>query len=217
MFIIGVSGLSGSGKSSVSRILGEKFPGKVAVLEHDMYYHAKQNRPEIHNYDHPDALETNLLITHINELQNGRDIYRPIYNFKVSDRSSETVKISPHPILVIEGLLIFCIPELMPLFDLRLYIDVPLDLAFIRRLKRDHIERGRTVKSIVEQYERTVRDAAINMVQPSRYFADIVIPQGVTNVAGIEVIFGKINDLLRGNPSGLLRRNDTENTSETKS
>ncbi|MBF0547862.1 MAG: uridine kinase [Candidatus Riflebacteria bacterium] len=206
MYIIGVSGLSGSGKSSVSKALKERFPGEVTVLEHDMYYHAKKNHPEIANYDHPDALETDLMIQHINDLQNSKTIQRPIYNFKISDRSEETFEIGPHPILLIEGLLIFCIPELMPLFDLRIYIDVPLDLAFIRRLKRDHIERGRTVKSIVEQYERTVRDAAINLVQPSRYLADVIIPQGISNVVGLEVLFGKINDLLRGHPDGLIRK-----------
>lgn len=206
MYIIGVSGLSGSGKSSVSRIIEEKFPGKVCILEHDMYYHAKKNRPKISNYDHPDALETELLIRHIHELQSGRPIDRPSYDFKVSDRRPETVKVDPHPICIIEGLLIFCIPELTPLFDLRIYIDVPLDMAFIRRLKRDHIERGRTVASIVEQYERTVREAAINLVQPSRYMADIVVPGGMTNLVGIEVLFGKLNDLLRTHPDGKVRK-----------
>ncbi|MBF0502461.1 MAG: uridine kinase [Candidatus Riflebacteria bacterium] len=206
MYIIGISGLSGSGKSSISRVLEQQFPGQVCILEHDMYYHAKKNRPLISNYDHPDALETDLLINHIHEMQNGRPIERPIYDFKVSDRCQETVTIKPFPILVIEGLMIFCIPELMPLFDLRIFVDVPLDLAFIRRLKRDHIERGRTVQSIVEQYERTVREAAINLVQPSRYFADIVIPQGSNNVVGLEVLFGKISDLLRSHPDGLIRK-----------
>ncbi|MFZ2957575.1 MAG: uridine kinase [Candidatus Ozemobacteraceae bacterium] len=206
MYIIGISGLSGSGKSSISRIIEQQFPGQVCILEHDMYYHAKKNRPQISNYDHPDALETDLLINHIHELQNSRSIERPMYDFKVSDRCQETLAIKPHPIIIIEGLLIFCIPELMPLFDLRIFVDVPLDLAFIRRLKRDHIDRGRTVKSIVDQYERTVREAAINLVQPSRYFADIVIPQGSNNVVGLEVLFGKINDLLRNHADGLIRK-----------
>ena len=166
MYIIGISGLSGSGKSSVSRAVLERFPGKICVLEHDMYYHSQKNKPTIKNYDHPDALETSLLIKHINELRNGRSIERPIYDFTASDRLEKTVKVDPLPILIIEGLLIFQIPELIPLFDLRIYIDVPLDRAIIRRIKRDHIDRGRTVQSIIKQYESTVRDAAINLVQP---------------------------------------------------
>jgi len=207
MYIIGISGLSGSGKSSVSKAIVHHFPGKVCTLEHDMYYYPKKGRSPIRNYDHPDALDTNLLISHINELRNGRSIKRPIYDFKNSDRLDETVTIAPHPILIVEGLLIFCIAELMPLFDLRIYIDVPLDVAVIRRLKRDHIERGRTVKSIISQYERTVRDAAINLVQPSRYIADLIIPHGSNNLVALEVLFGKIKDLLlTSQPTGLIPR-----------
>lgn len=210
MYIIGICGLSGSGKSSVSRAVLERFPGKICVLEHDMYYYAQKDKPKIHNYDHPDALETGLLINHINELRNGRTIERPIYDFKVSDRKTETVKITPHPILIIEGLLIFNIPELMPLFDLRIYIDVPLDKAIIRRIKRDHIDRGRSVQSIITQYESTVRDAAINLVQPSRYLADIVMPQGANNLVALEVLYGKIRDLLSSgdHPHGFINNSE---------
>ena len=206
MYIIGICGLSGSGKSSVSRAVLERFPGRIAVLEHDMYYYAKKDKPKIHNYDHPDALETGLMIQHINEMRNGRSIKRPIYDFKTSDRLEETVEIAPHPILIVEGLLLFNIPELMPLLDLRIYVDVPLDMAIIRRIKRDHIDRGRTVKSIIDQYESSVRDAAIHLVQPSRYLADLIIPQGATNLAGLEVLYGKIRDLLsRGDhPNGFI-------------
>ena len=206
MYIIGICGLSGSGKSSVSRAVVERFPGKIGVLEHDMYYYAKKDKPKIMNYDHPDALETGLMINHINELRNGRSIERPIYDFKTSDRLEETVEIAPHPILIVEGLLLFNIPELIPLLDLRIYVDVPLDMAIIRRIKRDHIDRGRTVKSIISQYESSVRDAAINMVQPSRYLADLIIPQGASNLAGLEVLYGKIRDLLsRGDhPNGFI-------------
>ncbi|HEY9071792.1 MAG TPA: uridine kinase [Candidatus Ozemobacteraceae bacterium] len=195
IYVIGISGLSGSGKSSVSKAIAKRFPGKVSILEHDMYYRPKGQQP-IKNYDHPDALETDLLIKHIYELKNGRSIERPIYDFKISDRLKETVTVKPHPILVVEGLLLFCIAELMPLCDLRIYVDVPLDIAVIRRLKRDHIERGRTVKSIISQYESTVRDAAISLVQPSRYVADLIIPHGSNNQVGLEVLYGKINDLL---------------------
>lgn len=207
MYIIGISGLSGSGKSSVSKAILDYFPGQASVLEHDMYYYAKKDRPPIKNYDHPDALETSLLIKHINELKSGRPIERPIYDFKTSDRLAETVRLEPRPVLVIEGLLIFCIPELMPLFDLRIYIDVPLDQAIIRRIKRDHIERGRTVQSIIQQYESTVRDAAINLVLPSRYLADLIIPQGSNNHVALEVLFGRIRDLLAsgGKSAGIIK------------
>ncbi|GAB4269911.1 MAG: uridine kinase [Candidatus Rifleibacteriota bacterium] len=207
MYIIGICGLSGSGKSSVSRAVLERFPGKICVLEHDMYYYAKKDKPKILNYDHPDALETSLMIKHINALRNGKTIQRPIYDFKISDRIEETVEIKPHPILIVEGLLLFNIPEIMPLLDLRIYIDVPLDIAIIRRIKRDHIDRGRTVKSIISQYESTVRDAAINLVQPSRYLADLIIPQGASNLAALEVLYGKIRDLLSRSeqPNGLIK------------
>lgn len=195
IYVIGISGLSGSGKSSVSKAIAKRFPGKVSILEHDMYYRAKSQQV-IKNYDHPDALETDLLIKHIYQLKDGKSIERPIYDFKTSDRLKETVTIKPHPILVVEGLLLFCIAELMPLCDIRIFVDVPLDVAIIRRLKRDHIERGRTVQSIIAQYESSVRDAAISLVQPSRYVADLIIPHGSNNQVGLEVLYGKINDLL---------------------
>lgn len=210
MYIIGICGLSGSGKSSVSRAVVDRFPGKISVLEHDMYYYAKKDKPKILNYDHPDALETGLMINHINELRSGRGIERPIYDFKTSDRLEESVKIAPRPILIVEGLLLFNIPELMPLLDLRIYVDVPLDMAIIRRIKRDHIDRGRTVKSIISQYESSVRDAAIHMVQPSRYLADLIIPQGASNLAGLEVLYGKIRDLLSkgDHPNGFINNQE---------
>jgi uridine kinase len=210
MYIIGICGLSGSGKSSVSRAVLERFPGKICVLEHDMYYYAKKDKPTIRNYDHPDALETSLLIKHINELRNGRAIERPIYDFKASDRRSDTVKIEPHPFIIVEGLLLFTFAELMPLFDLRIYIDVALDKAIIRRIKRDHIDRGRTVQSIITQYESTVRDAAINLVQPSRYLADLIIPQGASNLVALEVLYGKIRDLLSSgdDPNGIIHKSE---------
>lgn len=216
MYIIGISGLSGSGKSSVSKALLGRFPGKISVLEHDMYYYAKKDNPEIRNYDRPDALETGLLISHINELRSGNVVERPIYDFKNSDRDSKTVRIEPRPILIVEGLLLFSIAELMPILDLRIYIDVPLDKAIIRRIKRDHCDRGRTVISIINQYENTVRDAAINMVQPSRYLADIIIPQGATNLVALEVIYGKIRDLLSTgeDPTGFIQ--DSERIAKSK-
>lgn len=209
MYIIGICGLSGSGKSSVSRAVLERFPGKICVLEHDMYYYAKKDKPVIRNYDHPDALQTDLLISHINGLRSGASIQRPIYDFTVSDRKLETVEIKPHPILIVEGLLLFNIAELMPIFDLRIYIDVPLDKAIIRRIKRDHVDRGRTVQSIITQYENTVRDAAINMVQPSRYLADLIIPQGASNRVALEVLYGKIRDLLTSDkPDGFIKNEE---------
>jgi uridine kinase len=205
MYIIGICGLSGSGKSSVSKAVVERFAGKIGVLEHDMYYYSKKDKPVIKNFDHPDALETNLLVKHINMLRSGEAIERPIYDFTSSDRKKKTVTIEPHPILIVEGLLIFNIPELMPLFDLRIYIDVPLDKAIIRRIKRDHVDRGRTVESIIKQYNSSVRDTAINMVQPSRYLADLIIPQGASNLVALEVLYGKIRDLLASDkPHGFI-------------
>ncbi len=206
MYIIGICGLSGSGKSSVSQAVMERFAGNICVLEHDMYYYSQKDKPVIKNYDHPDALETGLLINHINALRAGESIERPIYDFTTSDRKKETVTIEPQPILIVEGLLIFNIPELMPLLDLRIYIDVPLDKAIIRRIKRDHITRGRDVESIIKQYSSTVRDAAINLVQPSRYLADLIIPQGASNLVALEVLYGKIRDLLASErPHGFIK------------
>lgn len=211
MYIIGISGLSGSGKSSVTRAVLERFPGKISYLEHDMYYYAKKDRPVIQNFDHPSALETSLLIKHINDLRSGKSVERPIYDFKVSDRSDKTVRVDPKPILIVEGLLLFNIPEIMPLLDLRIFVDVPLDVAIIRRIKRDHVERGRSVQSIITQYESTVRDAAIHLVQPSRYLADLIIPQGANNLAALEVLYGKIRDLLGSkNPDGFIRSSEND-------
>ena len=179
--IIGIAGPSGSGKSFLAERILDALPDRSgAILSQDHYYRERSDltlaaRQNI-NYDHPDALEFSLLSAHLRQLRQGRRITHPLYDFSQHNRRAESGALVPHDYILVDGILLFAIPELLPLFDLKVYVDTPLDICFIRRLRRDVQERGRTVASVIDQYLHSVRPMFQQFVAPSRGNADVIVP-----------------------------------------
>ncbi|MFH2010216.1 MAG: uridine kinase [bacterium] len=181
--IIGIAGGTGAGKTTIARRLSEPLPsGTVAVIEHDAYY---RDRPELSyeersalNFDHPDALDNDLLYEHLQALKAGRSIEKPQYNFRTHRRKAETVPIAPHPVVIVEGILIFGEKRLRDLMDIKFFVDTDPDIRVLRRLKRDINERGRDFDSVRHQYYDTVRPMHLEFVEPSKRYADLIIPEG---------------------------------------
>jgi uridine kinase len=201
---IGVAGGTGSGKTTVSNQIMERVGQKnIAYIPHDAYYKDLSNlsddeRDRI-NFDHPDSLDTELMIEHINRLQLGEPVNIPIYDFTTDRRKEETLSIGSQPIILVEGILIFTERELRNLLDIKIYVDADADLRFIRRLKRDVNERARSVDSIIEQYLGTVRPMHLKFVEPSKRYADVIIPQGGFNLVAIDMVADRIRSMLRTN------------------
>ncbi len=200
--VIGIAGGSGSGKTTVAQALMERVGAEhVAFLPHDAYYHDFSHLPPEArarvNYDHPDALETSLLIAHIERLKAGEPIERPIYDFTRHARAAETVRVEPRPIILVEGILIFAEPALRRLLDIKIYVDTDADIRFIRRLLRDVEERGRTVESVIRQYLETVRPMHLEFVEPSKRYADIIVPEGGFNTVALDMLTARLQALLR--------------------
>ena len=200
--VIGIAGGSGSGKTTVAQALMKRVgPQHVAWMPHDAYYRdfsrlAPEERAQV-NYDHPDALETSLLVDHVRALREGEAIERPIYDFTRHARLTETVRVEPRPIVLVEGILIFVEPELRRLLDIKIYVDTDADLRFIRRLLRDVEERGRTVESVIRQYLTTVRPMHLEFVEPSKRYADIIIPEGGFNTVALDMLTARLQALLQ--------------------
>jgi len=198
--IIGLAGGSGSGKSTIlRRLLDDLGPDRVSVLEHDAYYKDLadvpfEDRVRV-NYDHPDSLETPLLVEHIEELLAGRAVEKPVYDFANHTRAKETQRIDPTPIIIVEGILVLAEPELTSRMDIRLFVDTDDDIRLIRRIRRDMVERGRTLESILEQYEGTVRPMHIEFVEPSKRQADVIIPRGGHNAVAFDLVLARIRQL----------------------
>ncbi|HEX8493693.1 MAG TPA: uridine kinase [Pyrinomonadaceae bacterium] len=199
--IIGICGGTGSGKTTVAnRILESVNAQDVAFIQQDSYYRNLKDLPldyrQAVNFDHPDALDNDLLVHHIRKLRSGGAVELPIYDFKTHTRSIETLLIEPKPIVIIEGILIFADARLLEQMDIKIFVDTPDDIRFIRRLRRDVAERGRTVDSVIEQYLNTVRPMHMQFVEPSKRYADIIIPEGGHNLVSIDLISGKIRERL---------------------
>ncbi len=200
--LIGIAGGSGSGKTLVARtIVRELGSNRVVIIDQDSYYKDIEDIPfrdrEARNFDHPDAFDNELLKHHIRELLAGRSIEGPIYDYTEHRRLGETRRIGEHLIVVLEGILIFVDPELRAMMDIKLFIDADPDVRFIRRLRRDLVERGRSVDSIVRQYEESVRPMHLQFVDPSKRHADVIIPEGGHNAVAIDLVKTKIRELLR--------------------
>jgi uridine kinase len=200
--VIGVAGGSGSGKTTVVRQIVQCLgPDQVTVLHHDSYYrdagHLPLEQRQQINYDHPDSLETELLIHHVEELRAGNGIDRPVYDFAEHLRTAGTIRIEPKPVVLIEGILVLAEPELRKVMDLKIYIDTDADLRVLRRLGRDLIERGRTVESVTKQYLATVRPMHLQFVEPSKRYADIIVPEGY-NEGAVGTVTSMIRDVLAG-------------------
>lgn len=199
--VIGVAGGTGSGKTTVaSRILDRVGTEHITYIAHDAYYRDLSHLPERLraqvNFDHPDALETELLVEHLKQLREGHPVEIPIYDFTAHVRTERKRQIDVAPVVIVEGILVFVEPELRRLFDVKIYIDTDADVRFIRRLRRDIEERGRSVESVCEQYLSTVRPMHLEFVEPSKRYADVIIPEGGFNEVAIEMVAARITGLL---------------------
>lgn len=196
-FVLGVAGGTGSGKTTVSsRIRAAVGSEHVAYLQHDSYYHDHSHMPPEErakcNYDHPDSLDTILLIQHLQMLLEWRPVQTPIYDFAAHLRLTETLTVVPAEIILIEGILIFVEPELRSMMDMRIYVDTAADIRFIRRMRRDVHERGRSLDSIVNQYLNTVRPMHLEFVEPSKRHADVIVPEGGNNRVAMDMIVSRL-------------------------
>jgi uridine kinase len=201
-FVIGIAGGSGSGKTTIAEMVVENVGSdRVVIIPHDAYYrHAPhlpfEDRTRV-NYDHPDSLETELLIHHVEQLRAGTGIDRPVYDFSEHLRTVQTERIEPKPVVLIEGILVLAEPDLRKVMDLKIYIDTDADLRVLRRLERDIVERGRTVASVTSQYLATVRPMHLQFVEPSKRYADIIVPEGY-NKGAVGTVTSMIRDVLAG-------------------
>ncbi len=200
--VIGIAGGSGSGKTTVlERIVDACGPEGIAVLDHDAYYRDLSHRPMEErakfNFDHPDALETALMREHLDRLIAGQSIEKPIYDFKTHRRREATRQISPEPVIIIEGILILAEPLLVEQMDIKIYVDAADDIRLMRRIRRDIEERGRSIESVLKQYERTVRPMHLEFVEPSKRKADVIIPRGGHNEVAIHMVLARIDALLQ--------------------
>lgn len=200
--VIGIAGGSGSGKTTVAQeLLRRVGADRIAYLQHDSYYKDLRMLPSSQhseiNFDHPNALETELLIEHIIALREFRPIHVPIYDFSTDTRKAETFTVRPSNVILVEGILLYVEPDLRKMFDVKIFVDADADIRFIRRLHRDLTERGRSTESVIEQYYATVRPMHLEFVEPSKRYADVIIPEGGHNVAALDMVTARIELLLK--------------------
>ena len=199
--LIGIAGGSGSGKTLVAkRIFDELGSDKVIIIQQDSYYkdlnHLTLEERKKQNFDHPDAFDDQFLISQLRALLTGKSVDQPVYDYKIHSRKKETKRIGEHVIIVLEGILILHDPELRSLMDIKIYVDTDADVRLIRRIRRDVTERGRSLDSILNQYENSVRPMQLQFVEPTKRYADIIIPEGGYNLVAIDLIKTKIKSLL---------------------
>lgn len=198
--IIGIAGGTGSGKSTLAENIEKEFKHNITMLSHDYYYKSNEGLPfeerKKLNYDHPDAFETNLLIEHLSKLKNGETIRRPSYSFVEHLREKETFEVVPKKVIIVEGILLFENKTLRDMMDIKIFVDADADIRFIRRLLRDVGERGRTLDSVIEQYCTTVKPMHEQFVEPSKKYADIIVPEGGYNQVALNMIVEKIRSII---------------------
>lgn len=201
-FFLGVTGGTGSGKTTVARaILEAAGPERIAHLEQDSYYRdvdwqAAGRDPATYNFDHPAALDHELLLHHLRELAAGRAIERPVYDFTIHRRAAETVHVPARPVVLVEGIMLLAEPEVRDLLDFKIFVDTDADVRLIRRLRRDVNERGRDPEDVLRQYEETVRPMHLEFVEPSKRWADVIIPEGGENRVALEMVIARVEKLL---------------------
>ncbi len=199
--VIGIAGGSGSGKTTVAQtILQRVGPDRISFLQHDAYYKDLNGLPPVQrvevNFDHPNSLENELLVHHIQLLKKGQPAEVPIYDFSTHSRTNRFFTVQPRSVILVEGILIFAEAALRELFDVKIFVDTDPDLRFIRRLQRDISERGRTTESVIKQYLSTVRPMHLEFVEPSKRYADVIIPEGGFNPAALDMVVARIESLL---------------------
>jgi uridine kinase len=199
--ILGVAGGTGSGKTTVSNAILQRVGAhRIAYVPHDAYYKNLTDLPlaqhGLRNWDHPDALDTELMVTHVAALKAGQAVALPVYDFTRHTRTAGTRRVEPQPVVVVEGILIFADPRLRALFDMKIFVDTDADLRFIRRLQRDIAERGRTAESVIQQYLDTVRPMHLEFVEPTKRYADVIIPEGGLNEVALDMVIARVERLL---------------------
>ena len=196
ILVLGIAGGSGSGKTTLTKRLVERFPGHITVVGHDNYYkrHDELTYEErcLINYDEPAAFENELMSAHLDALRNGESVLCPVYDYTVHNRSDETTTIDPCPVIIVEGILIFADEALRERMDIRIFVDTDADVRLCRRIKRDVNKRGRTLESVLTQYQQTVKPMHEKYVEPSKKFADLVVPEGGKNVVALDMIVDRI-------------------------
>ena len=201
VIVIGIAGGTGSGKSTMIQKIKEEFNDNITILSHDFYYRRHdqltyEERTQL-NYDHPDAIETDLMIEHVRQLRQWKPVRRPVYDFTIHNRVDETVEVHPAKVVVVEGILIFENKELRDLCDIKVFIDTDADVRILRRILRDVSERGRTLDSVITQYLTTVKPMHEQFVEPSKKYADIIVPEGGYNRVALEMLNERIHSLLK--------------------
>ena len=203
VMVIGIAGGTGSGKTTITKRLMERFKDDVSVIYHDNYYKAHhhmtyEERAKL-NYDHPDAFETELLVEAVKELKRGNSVQCPVYDYTIHDRSDKTVTIKPAKVIIVEGILIFQCKELCRQMDIKIYVDTDADVRILRRIVRDVRDRGRSLESVVNQYLNTVKPMHEQFVEPSKRNADIIIPEGGHNHVALEMVMERVRAHLERN------------------
>jgi len=200
--VIGIAGGSGSGKTTVANVVMQRVGAEnIAYLPHDAYYkelgHLPPNQRAQINFDHPDSLENELMIQHIQALRAYQPVALPVYDFSTDSRTDKISEVKPQRIIIVEGILIFAVPDLRKMFDLKIFVDTDADIRLIRRLQRDISERGRSTESVIKQYLSTVRPMHLEFVEPSKRYADVIIPEGGFNAAALDLVVARLEALLR--------------------
>jgi uridine kinase len=200
ILVIGIAGGTGSGKTTITRRLASEFGEKVTVIYHDNYYKEHHNMPFEErtklNYDHPDSFDTDLMVRDLKKLKAGQTIECPVYDYTIHDRSDETITIEPSPVIIVEGIMIFASAELRDLIDIKIFVDTDADVRILRRILRDVKERGRSLDSVITQYLTTVKPMHEAFVEPSKRYADIIIPEGGQNEVAMSMVIGRVKQHL---------------------
>lgn len=198
--LIGITGGTGSGKSTVAQEIYKGLPEEqICIIEQDSYYkdqsHLSFEERVKTNYDHPDAFDTELLLSHLKQLSDGKAIDKPIYDFGIHNRIKETIKVEPKDIIILEGILILAEPEIRKMLDIKIFVDTDADVRIVRRIQRDIKERKRTLDSVIDQYISIVRPMHLQFVEPTKRYADIIIPEGGYNKVAIDIMIAKVKEI----------------------
>jgi len=202
MLVIGIAGGTGSGKTTVVRKIQEQFlRGEVSVLSHDSYYfdsgHLSLEERRKKNFDHPDSIEFDLMVDHVKKLKAGKSINEPVYSFISCTRTEETIVVCPKEVLIIEGILCLLNKKLRNMMDIKVFVDCDSDIRLSRVIQRDMKERGRNIEQVLKRYEETVRPSHVQFIEPTKRFADIIIPQGGMNMVAIQILTNHINQIIK--------------------